>query len=65
MGQVIDFFTGKAVSEVRDVRSASTEELMQAWDAWDGDPATMFYPFDMEDVHAELNRRGEGSYCAV
>jgi hypothetical protein len=47
------------------VLNASTDELKAAWDQWDGDPATMFDPFDMEEVHAELNRRGEGRYCAV
>lgn len=52
----------------RNVQHASTEELKAVWDAWDGDTATMFAPeaqFDMESVHAELNRRGEGQYCAV
>lgn len=65
MGLVVDLFTRKVVSGVRDARDATTEELKRVWDEWDGDPETMFYPFDMEQVHAELNRRGEGSHCAV
>lgn len=60
MAEVIDFQRLK-----RSVQHASTEELKAVWDAWDGDPATMFKPFDMEAVHAELNRRGEGRHCAV
>ena len=49
----------------RNVRQVSTEELKEAWDKWDSDVVTMFEPFDIESVHAELNRRGEGQYCAV
>ena len=52
----------------RNVQHASTAELKSVWDAWDGSTATMFAPeaaFDLEAVYAELNRRGEGNYCAV
>ena len=59
MGQVIEF------SKAGKVKRATTEELKKAWKEWDGDPATMWEPFDMEQVHAELNLRGEGRYCAV
>lgn len=60
MAEVIDFEKFK-----RNVQHATTDELKVAWDAWDGDPLTMFKPFDMEAVYFELNRRGEGAYCAV
>lgn len=52
----------------RNVQHASTDELKAVWDAWDGTVDAMFTPvapFDLESVHAELNRRGEGQYCAV
>jgi len=40
------------------------EELKKMWDLWDGTEKTV-YGYRGEDLHAELNRRGLGAYCAV
>lgn len=39
------------------------EDMRQLWDAYDGCNAPN--GFAGEDIHAELNRRGYGDYCAV
>jgi hypothetical protein len=53
-------------------RKLPTERLKELWDAFDGDAEEnqpgYFWPSDgphIEDVHALLNERGEGSYCAT
>lgn len=53
-------------------RVMSTSALKAMWDAFDDHAnegeSGYFWPPDgphIEDVHAELNRRGEGMYCAV
>lgn len=47
---------------------ASLESLKLMWDQWDDyldreDESPL--KFHYEDIHCELNRRGEGKYCAV
>lgn len=37
--------------------------MRKLWDAYDGGNAPE--GFQGEDIHAELNRRGDGRYCAV
>lgn len=54
----------------RNVRHSSTEQLKREWDLWaeSGEEETKYVPgveFHYEDIHAELNRRGEGLHCAV
>jgi cobyrinic acid a,c-diamide synthase len=51
----------------RNVQHASTEELKAEWDKWADDPGEEMdgHAFHYEQIHAELNRRGEGKYCAV
>jgi hypothetical protein len=45
------------------LEAMTTDEVKELWDRYDGtnDPDG----FDGEDIHRELNRRGEGLYCAV
>lgn len=45
---------------IRDLRTAAVKRL---WDQYNGSNAPLGY--DGETIHAELNRRGEGLYCAV
>jgi hypothetical protein len=60
MGNVLDF-------QKRNITHASTEQLKEEWLLWSGtgeewpDGAEFHY----ESIHAELNRRGEGRFCAV
>lgn len=51
----------------RNVQHASTEQLKREWDLWaDHDDEELDgVEFHYEQIHAELNRRGEGRYCAV
>lgn len=53
----------------RNVQHASSEQLKREWDLWsehDGDDDALDgVEFHFEEIHAELNRRGEGRYCAV
>lgn len=50
----------------KDIKKASTEHLKQEWDEWfNSDKEEMESDFHYEDIHAELNRRGYGDYCAV
>ena len=51
----------------RNVRHATTEQLKREWDLWaacDGEELAGV-EFGYEQIHAELNRRGEGEYCSV
>ena len=48
----------------RNIQLVSTEELKLLWDAFDED-THLCGDFWFEDVYWELNRRGEGRYCAV
>lgn len=45
------------------LRCMPTEELKRLWDLYDGtnEPEGVYG----EDIHFELNRRGEGQHCAV
>jgi len=51
----------------RNIQHATTEQLKREWDLWadtyeehlDG------VEFYWEQIHSELNRRGEGEHCAV
>jgi len=45
------------------LKNVSTEQLKKMWDAYDGTNSPL--GFSGEDVHMELNFRGEGAYCAV
>ena len=51
----------------RNVRHASTEQLKREWDMrFETDQEEVDgVDFHYEQIHAELNRRGEGEYCAV
>lgn len=51
----------------KDIRKADTDQLKREWDLWfeADDEDIDGVEFDYEDIHAELNRRGEGDYCAV
>lgn len=54
----------------RNIQRASTEQLKCEWDLWaesdeeeiENVPGVEFH---YEDIHFELNRRGEGKHCAV
>lgn len=50
------------------IKECSTESLKKMWDDWDKymdkeDESPL--RFHYEDIHTELNNRGEGKYCAV
>jgi len=52
------------------VQHVSLAQLKREWDLWmaSGEEEIEKVPcveFDYEQIHAELNRRGEGVYCAV
>ena len=51
----------------RNVQHASTEQLKREWDLWmeSGEEELDGVEFHYEQIHAELNRRGQGNYCAV
>lgn len=52
------------VAAVRErMKDVSTEQLKRLWDAYDGTNAPL--GFAGEDIHLELNMRGDGRYCAV
>lgn len=60
MGEVIQMPT-------RQAQHASPEQLKREWDLWAQTNAEELegVEFHYEQIHAELNRRGEGSHCAV
>jgi hypothetical protein len=45
------------------LRKLPIARLKELWDLYDGTNAP--HGYSGEDIHAELNRRGEGEYCAV
>ena len=51
----------------RNVQHASIEQLRREWDMWfETDQEELEgVEFHYEQIHAELNRRGDGNYCAV
>ena len=51
----------------RNVQHASTQQLMQEWTLWESayEEKPDGVEFHYEQIHAELNRRGEGKHCAV
>lgn len=51
----------------RNIQHASMEQLKREWLLWadhDGEELDGV-EFHYEQIHAELNRRGEGRFCAV
>jgi len=52
----------------RNIQHASIEQLMTEWTLW-GNTEEEEKPdgveFHYQQIHAELNRRGYGAYCAV
>jgi len=40
------------------VRSLDTNEMLLAWEKWDGNPGEDILGFDYEDIFWELHRRG-------
>lgn len=62
---------GKVIRlRVKPITEATDEQLKREWKAWfesdagdeDHVPGNIY---DYKDIHAELNRRGLGEYCAV
>lgn len=54
--------------QVSGIRFVSTQYLIDMWDKWDlymDDEGKSPLRFHYEDIHEELNRRGEGRYCPV
>ena len=50
----------------RNIQNETTEYLVRAWNEWDGcDEDDDSHQYHYEQIHAELNRRGEGLHCAV
>ena len=51
----------------KNVQHASTAQLIREWDLWEGvdEEKPDGVEFHYEQIHAELNRRGEGKHCAV
>ncbi|WP_415912489.1 hypothetical protein [Neptuniibacter sp. QD37_11] len=50
------------------IKQCSTDQLKRLWDEWDkymDDECNSPLPFHYEDIHLELNLRGEGEHCAV
>lgn len=56
-------FRMQALVRQKMIEGVSTERLKALWDEYDGtnEPGG----WDGEEIHAELNRRGEGDYCPV
>jgi hypothetical protein len=69
VGGLITTFTSRFEAMIRERRETdrfaplSTDTLKDMWDRWDA--MNDVDGFSGEDIHAELNRRGEGQYCAV
>lgn len=60
MSNVIQFPKGN-------IKYATDEQLRKEWDMWadiDGEEC-LSAEYHYEQIHAELNRRGLGKYCAV
>lgn len=51
------------LAEMADLRAAPLEYLRALWDCYDGTNCPLGYAG--ECVHAVLNERGDGAYCAV
>jgi hypothetical protein len=50
----------------RNIQNETTEYLVRAWNEWDEFPEDDGkHQYHYEQIHAELNRRGEGLVCAV
>lgn len=45
------------------LQALTTDKLKELWDRWEG--VGEVEGFWGEEIHRELNRRGEGLYCAV
>lgn len=54
---------GNVVALRHPIRSLTLDALKALWDAYDG--INMPDGYSGEEIHAELNRRGHGLYCAV
>jgi len=71
MGEVIRFEPRTTVSGHRqdreraqaELRGFTLSELRTLWDT--ADDGLQSDGYWIEDIHAELNRRGDGRYCAV
>lgn len=63
MGDVIKFTK-------RNIQQATTKQLKRQWDLWfqsDEEDISKIegVEFHYQEIHIELNRRGEGNHCAV
>jgi hypothetical protein len=47
------------------IKEYTTDQLKQMWDDWDEELEDLTVTPDIREIHAELNLRGEGIYCAV
>jgi hypothetical protein len=47
----------------RPIGELSLRDVKALWDQYDG--TNNPFGYEGEEIHAELNRRGEGAYCAV
>ena len=51
----------------KNIKDATTEQLKKEWDLWfeQDDENMEGHDFHYDQIHLELNRRGEGRHCAV
>lgn len=60
--------SAKVIAFPQGIRAATTADLKREWSMWMAPGVCEECPgakFHYEDIHAELNRRGEGEFCAV
>jgi hypothetical protein len=68
LDEVRAIMDGRAVPariEYASARVMTTPMLKRAWDELTETPDQMCFGLDCDEIHAELNARGEGAYCAV
>lgn len=58
------FLFGRMLREEK-IAKIPLERLKRMWDELPDDGGPHPSGFDCDDIHAELNRRGEGDYCRV
>ena len=60
---------GKVIRlRVKPITEATDEQLKREWKAWFESDSEEWCPgciYHYDEIHAELNRRGLGEYCAV